>query len=153
MALVAGVGFSAGAYIIQPFGGEPRYQAVSRYLEHHAGPKDLIQVWGSVPEIYWASDKLPATRFLTIPTFLTGHHPGRPDNVSAGIDANAHLSWRYFLQDFAAHPPRYLLDTSPANVRGAKFYPISEFPAFAAIVHDQYRYVRSIDHIAIYRRI
>ncbi len=152
VAVVAGLGFSAVGYAVTPFGGEPSYEAVSRYLEHHAGPRDRIQVWGSVPEIYWASDRLPATRFATVPTFLTGHHPGRPEDASAGIDEDARRRWKLFLQDFANHPPKYLLDTSPANLRGARYYPIADFPQFATIVDAEYEYVRSIDGIAIYVR-
>ena len=54
------VAFSAAGYFMRPFGPEPRYQTVSRYLAAHTEPNDRVLVWGSVPEIYWASGALPA---------------------------------------------------------------------------------------------
>ena len=146
---VIAVGCSAAGYFMHPFGPEPQYESVSRYVAANTHPNDKILVWGSEPEIYWASNRLPATRFLTTPTFLTGNHPGRPaDETDA--DADTEQNWQYFYEDFFADPPRYLLDTSPAKLRGA--HPIAKFPAFAQLVKQQYRYVRTIDDVAIYIR-
>ncbi len=110
-------------------------------------------MWGSVPEIYWASGRRPATRFLTTNTFLTGNHPGRPpDDGDTGADIDPQ-TWAYFYEDFTAHPPRYFLDTSPAKVRGARVLPDLGVPARSStIVDTQYRYVRTIDGIDVYER-
>jgi 4-amino-4-deoxy-L-arabinose transferase-like glycosyltransferase len=146
---VIAIACSAAGYFMRPFGPEPEYESVSRYVAANTHPDDKILVWGSEPEIYWASNRLPATRFLTTPTFLTGNHPGRPaDETDA--DADTEQNWQYFYEDFFADPPRYLLDTSPAKLRGA--HPIAKFPAFAELVKRQYRYVRTIDEVAIYVR-
>jgi hypothetical protein len=147
-ALIA-ISFSAAGYFLHPFGPEPQYESVSLYVAANTHPEDRILVWGSEPEIYWASQRLPATRFLTTPTFLTGNHPGRPADDAEVDDATAQ-NWTYFYEDFKKDPPRYLLDTSPAKLRGA--HPISNYPQFAAMVHRQYRYVRTIDEVAIYVR-
>jgi hypothetical protein len=143
------VSYSAAGYFLHPFGPEPRYESVSLYVAANTHPDDKILVWGSEPEIYWASNRLPATRFLTTPTFLTGNHPGRPEGAVA-LDGDTAQNWEYFYSDFKADPPRYLLDTSPAKLRGA--HPLSDFPELAAIVKRQYRYVRTIDEVAIYKR-
>ena len=83
------------------------------------------------------------------PTFLTGNYPGRPaDEVDT--DADTEQDWDYFYDDFAEHPPRYLLDTSPSTC--AARHPISSFPRLAKIVAEQYRYERTIDGVAIYLR-
>jgi 4-amino-4-deoxy-L-arabinose transferase-like glycosyltransferase len=147
--VVIAAGCSAAGYFLHPFGPEPQYESVSRYVAANTHPDDRILVWGSEPEIYWASNRLPATRFLTTPTFLTGNHPGRPAD-DTDVDANTEQNWQYFYEDFFADPPRYLLDTSPAKLRGA--HPIAKFPAFAELVKQQYRYVRTIDDVAIYIR-
>ena len=47
---------------------------------------------------------------------------------------------------------KYFVDTSPAKVRGAEYYPISEFPRLEHIVKSQYRYVVTIDGIDVYER-
>jgi 4-amino-4-deoxy-L-arabinose transferase-like glycosyltransferase len=147
MASVIAVVCSAAGYFLHPFGPEPQYESVSRYVGANTHPDDKILVWGSEPEIYWASNRLPATRFLTTPTFLTGNHPGRPPDV-ANTDADTLQNWEYFLADFRAAPPRYLLDTSPAKLRGA--HSMSQFPKLEQIVRRQYRYVRTIEDVAIY---
>ena len=117
-ASLSAVAFSAAGYFMHPFGPEPTYESVSRYVAANTHPDDKILVWGSEPEIYWASNRLPATRFLTTPTFLTGNHPGRPaDEIDT--DADTARNWEYFYEDFTADPPRYLLDTSPSKLRGA----------------------------------
>ena len=136
---------------MHPFGGEPEYEKVSRYLAANAHPNDSILVWGSAPEIYWASGLRPATRFITTPTFLANNHPGRTQGTVAPAELDAQM-WDYFYEDFLAHPPRYILDTSPAKMRGAEHSPISRFQTFQAIVTSDYRYVRSIDGIKIYER-
>jgi 4-amino-4-deoxy-L-arabinose transferase-like glycosyltransferase len=148
-ASVLAVAYSAAGYFMHPFGPEPMYESVSAYVAANTHPDDKILVWGSEPEIYWASNRLPATRFLTTPTFLTGNHPGRPaDEVDT--DADTKQNWDYFYEDFSADPPRYLLDTSPSKLRGA--HPISKYPKLTKILTKQYRYVRTIDGVAIYLR-
>jgi 4-amino-4-deoxy-L-arabinose transferase-like glycosyltransferase len=144
--------FSIGGYFIAPvFGGEPKYEHVSTYLAANAHSDDTILVWGSEPEIYWASGLRPATRFITTNTFLADNHPGATQTTAPATDIDPKM-WEYFYEDFRAHPPHYILDTSPAKVRGAEHSPISDFPTFNAIIARDYRYVRSIDGIAIYER-
>jgi 4-amino-4-deoxy-L-arabinose transferase-like glycosyltransferase len=148
--LVIGVLFSAAGYFIRPGVPEPNYESVARYLATTTNPDDAIYVWGSVPEIYWASERRPATRFLTS-SFLTGNYPGRPpDDANTGSDTDN--AWEDFYEDFKAHPPKYFVDTSPAKVRGAQYYPISEFPRLAHIVDTEYKYVVTIDGIDVYAR-
>jgi len=149
-ALVIGSLFSAAGYFFRPGVPEPSYESVSRYLATTTGPDDPIYVWGSVPEIYWASGRRPATRFLTS-SFLTGTYPGRPpEDANTGADTEA--AWDDFYADFTAHPPKYFVDTSPAKVRGSQYFPISDFPRLQKIIETQYRYVVTIDDIAVYQR-
>ncbi len=149
-ALVIGSLFSAAGYFFHPGVPEPNYESVSRYLATTTNPDDPIYVWGSVPEIYWASGRRPATRFLTS-SFLTGNYPGRPPkDANTGSDTEA--AWDDFYADFTAHPPKYFVDTSPAKVRGSQYYPISDFPRLEHIITTQYRYVVTIDDIAVYQR-
>jgi hypothetical protein len=149
-ALVVGFVFSAAGYFFHPGVQEPNYESVSRYLATTTNPDDPIYVWGSVPEIYWASGRRPATRFLTS-SFLTGNYPGRPP-ADANTGGDTEAAWDDFYEDFTAHPPKYFVDTSPAKVRGAQYYPISDFPRLEHIVDTQYKYVVTIDGIDVYKR-
>jgi 4-amino-4-deoxy-L-arabinose transferase-like glycosyltransferase len=147
---VCALAFSAAGYFMHPGIPEPNYESVSRYLATVGHPNDPIFVWGSVPEIYWASGKLPATRFLTTP-FLTGDYPGRPPDKPT-VDNTTQQAWTEFYQDFAAHPPRYFVDSSPTNVRGVEYYPLWKFPRLARIVAQHYRFQVSIDGFDVYVR-
>ena len=144
------VGFSLVGHFAQPFGGEPQYQEVSRFIESNASQRDRILVWGALPEVYYASNRRPATRFASN-SFVTGHWGGRPQGDLSG-DLATPNALSQFLADFGAHPPRYVLDTSPASIRDAQYYPMSKFPAIQALVDANYHYVRSINGIAIYER-
>jgi 4-amino-4-deoxy-L-arabinose transferase-like glycosyltransferase len=150
-AATCGLAFSAAGYFMRPFDPEPNYTTVSRYLAANTKPNDPILVWGSVPEIYWASNRRPATRYPTTLTFLADVNPGRPGTDADPKDVDP-IVWQYFYQDLAKHPPRFVIDTSPARIRGAQYAPIGEFPRLQKLMDEHYRYVRSIDKIAIYER-
>ncbi len=151
VAAICAIAFSAAGYFMRPFDKEPDYQSVSRYLAAHVDPGDRVLVWGSVPEIYWASGIRPATRFVTTPTFLAGSDPGRPAEDAAPEDSDP-TNWDWFFQDLTAHPPRFIVDTAPAQIRGAQWTPINRFPKLESIVESRYSYVTSIDGIAVYER-
>jgi hypothetical protein len=148
-AATCGLAFSAAGYFMRPFDPEPNYQTVSKFLAANTNPNDPILVWGSVPEIYWASNRRPATRYATTNTFLADVNPGRPGTDADPKDVDP-VVWQYFYADLAKRPPRFVIDTSPARIRGAQYAPIGEFPKLQKFMDDNYRYVRSIDKIAIY---
>jgi hypothetical protein len=150
-AAVTAIGFSAAGYFLSPFGTEPRYESVSKYLAANVHQGDRVLVWGSVPEIYWASGTRPATRFVTTNGFLGGSNPGRPAEDAAPEDTSP-VVWNWFFDDLSAHPPRYILDTAPAQIRGSQWTPISRFPRLESIVQHQYSFVESIDGIKVYLR-
>jgi hypothetical protein len=150
-AAVTAVGFSAAGYFMRPFDLEPNYQSVSKYLAAHVNRDDRVLVWGSVPEIYWASGTRPATRFVTTNGFLGGSNPGRPAEDAAPEETSPAV-WDWFFEDLTAHPPRYILDTAPAQIRGSQWTPINHFPRLEAVVRTQYSYVTSIDGITVYER-
>ena len=107
--------------------------------------------WGQSPEVYWASDRLPATRFVTT-GFLTGASGGRPPD-RVGMQYATPGAWRRFLDDLAKHPPTVIIDMSEANQRNAHFYPPSHFPPFERyLTSGHWRRVAVVDGAGIYRR-
>ena len=128
------------------------YESVSRVPRHHHQPRRPDLRVGQRAEIYWASERRPATRFLTTPSFLTGNHPGRPpDEADTGADTEPRTG-RTSTRTSRAHPPQYFVDTSPAKVRGAQYYPISSSPPRARSSTRSTSYVVTIDGIDIYER-
>ena len=83
-----------------------------RYLFTHSDPDDRIFVWGQSPEIYLDAHRRPACRYIT--TFpLTGYVFGGP---IPGFDTRSRIlpgAWTILEQDFARHPPTYIVDVHP----------------------------------------
>jgi 4-amino-4-deoxy-L-arabinose transferase-like glycosyltransferase len=150
-AAVLAVAFSAAGYFMKPFGPDPRYKKISRYLAAHTRDEERILVWGNVPEIYWASNRRPATRFPATNSLLAGNHPGRPGADAAPEDSDP-VAWDWFFEDLTSHPPRYIVDTAPAKIRGAEWTPITRFPRLQAILEHDYQLVASINSYLIYQR-
>lgn len=149
-ALVIAVPMTGAAFFMRPFNEQADYKPVSAYLKQHTVPIDRILVWGHLPEIYWASGTLPATRFLTS-SLLTGYDTDQPASNVRPENATPEL-WSLFYEDLAVHPPRYILDATRLHLRGSQYFPISRYPDFARIVFRDYRYVRAVDGITIYER-
>ncbi len=124
---------------------------VAQYVHDHTGSKNRVLVWGHSPEVYWASDRLPATRFLTT-GFLTGASGGRPPD-RVGMQYATPGAWTQFLDDLRKHPPTAIVDMSEANQRNARFYPPRRFLPFERyLASGHWRRVAVVDGAGIYRR-
>lgn len=119
---------------------------VAAYVRANSRPGDRVWVWGSLPEVYTLSGRLPGTRFVTN-GFLTGHVNGMPDNVADGPVPGA---WAAFARDVRAHPPRLILDLSPSGARGSADYPIARYPRLASLVARDYRRKGSVLGVVVY---
>jgi Dolichyl-phosphate-mannose-protein mannosyltransferase len=119
-----------------------------RYLFAHSDPADRIFVWGQSPEIYLDAHRRPACRYIT--TFpLTGYVFGGP---IPGFDTRSRImpgAWAILEQDFARHPPTYIVDVHPGPK--SAYYPVKNFPILAKLLKERYQpVVRTADGV-IYR--
>ncbi len=136
-ASIAAATFSLMGFWVKPWGDHPKYQMVSQYLDTHTTIADHIFVWGHMPEIYWASDRRPASRFITS-GFLVGDWGSRPPgDTSTNVPTPGALE--QLMDDLRAHPPRYVLDTTPAAFRGSQFTPMSKYPELQHYVDARLR--------------
>jgi len=150
LALGLGVMFSAAGYFLTPFGDEPQYRTVSRYVAAHTDRDDRVLVWGNVPEIYWASGVRPATRYIATQSLLAANHPSRVDTPAATeLDPQ---TWTWFFRDLRRHAPKFIVDTSDTTIRGADRSPVSQYPRFERYVDRHYRFDRTIDGLDVYVR-
>jgi hypothetical protein len=124
--------------------------AAAAYAREHTKPNDRILVWGQAPEVYWASDLRPATRFPTT-GFVTGASGGRPaDRVGAQYATPGAM--KDFLADLKRHPPTLIFDMSTADQRNAGFYPPATVPAFSRfLTQGNWRRVATVDGIDVLR--
>jgi 4-amino-4-deoxy-L-arabinose transferase-like glycosyltransferase len=120
-----------------------------RYLFAHSNPADRIFVWGQSPEIYLEAHRRPASRYIT--TFpLTGHVFG---GRVPGLDTRSRIlpgAWSTLQQDFARHPPAYIVDVQ-ADPKTAES-PVSDFPILAKLLREHYQPVARTDEGVIYHR-
>ena len=106
-----------------------------RYLFAHSDPANRIFVWGQRPDIYLDAHRRPACRYIT--TFpLTGYVFGGP---IPGFDTRSRIlpgAWTILEQDFARHPPTYIVDVQP-DPKSA-YYPVKDFPILAKLLAERY---------------
>jgi len=124
------------------------YGAVAADVRRITGPDDTVFVWGEFPEIYWASGREPATRFIHT-GFLTGVSGGRDDGVAKPSDGLPG-AWALLDRDFAAHPASLIVDTSGTRIRGARFFPLERSELWQRISAD-YVLLATVDGVRFYR--
>jgi hypothetical protein len=115
----------------------------------HSNPADRIFVWGQKsPEIYLDAHRRPACRYIT--TFpLTGYVFGGP---IPGFDTRGRIlpgAWSTLEQDFARHPPTYIVDVQ-SDPKSAQ-YPVKNFPILAKLLAERYQPVAHTGEGVIYR--
>ena len=119
-----------------------------RYLFTHSAPDDRIFVWGQASKIYLDAHRRPASRYIeTYP--LTGYVFGGP---IPGFDTRSRIlpgAWTNLEQDFARHPPTYIVDVHP-DPKSA-YYPVKNFPILAKLLADRYQPVAHTAEGVIYR--
>jgi hypothetical protein len=119
-----------------------------QYLLTHSDPANRIFVWGQRPDIYLDAQRRPACRYIT--TFpLTGYIFGGP---IPGFDTRSRIlpgAWTILEQDFARHPPTYIVDVQPD--RKSAHYPVKDFPILAKLLAERYEPVAHTAEGVIYR--
>jgi 4-amino-4-deoxy-L-arabinose transferase-like glycosyltransferase len=119
-----------------------------RYVSAHSDPAARIFVWGQNSKIYLDAERRPASRYIT--TFpLTGNIFGGP---LPDVDTRSRIvpgSWDNLQQDFAKHPPAYIIDLYSGP--GAR-YPVQQFPILAKLLAEHYQPVARTAEGVIYRR-
>ena len=118
------------------------------YLSTHSAPDDRIFVWGRTSNIYLDARRRPASRYIS--TFpLTGHVFGGP---LPGVDTRNRIvpgAWENLQQDFAKHPPTYIVDieNDPKTAQD----PVTNFPILARLLKERYQPVARTSEGVIYR--
>jgi 4-amino-4-deoxy-L-arabinose transferase-like glycosyltransferase len=142
-----------GAAHVRGLASQPEETAAGEYLRQHSAADDRVFVWGQAPRIYLDARRRPASRYIaTFP--LTGWIFGppivRPDGRA--VDTRHRIvpgSWNKLEEDFARHPPSYIID---AEASTESRYPISQFSVMRQLLESAYEPVaRTVDGV-IYRR-
>lgn len=125
---------------------------VAAYVRGHTRPGARILVWGQAPEVYWSSDRRPATRFATT-GFVTGTSGGRPPSRVGPRYATPGAA-DLFYRDLHDTPPVLVADMSTADQRHARNTPPSRFPRFEQFLQrGGWHRVATVDGVAILRPV
>jgi 4-amino-4-deoxy-L-arabinose transferase-like glycosyltransferase len=136
--------------IMHWIGLAPRWlpSEAGRYLSTHSSPDDRIFVWGQTAKMYLDAHRRPACRYI-ITAPLTGHIFGEQ---LPGVDTRNRIvpgAWENLQQDFAKHPPTYIVDVQ-ADPKMAQ-YPVNNFPILAKLLAERYQPVADTAEGVIYR--
>jgi len=129
----------------------PSTAVAARIIDANTVPHDRVAIWGSFPELYWASDRLPAGG-LILTDFVVGKSAGRIEGPRTIRDAAPDIIHDYVGQ-LEANPPRIFVDTSAAGLRGYGRYPVSVLPALEHLLKTRYEPIAVVDHMVIYRYV
>ena len=125
----------------------------AQYVRRSAHPDDRAFVWGQYPRFYLEAGLRPATRYITFFP-LTGYIFGSPYNRDPSHEDTTNRilpgAWQHLMDDFAAHPPRYILDTEQAYYPPK--YPIAHFPYLRDLLARDYRLALMLPGGALYER-
>ncbi|HEY4332899.1 MAG TPA: glycosyltransferase family 87 protein [Ilumatobacteraceae bacterium] len=129
--LAGGVAFSLWT-LLDPnlFHDLPQVDHVVAAIDARTKPGDKIFVWGQAPEIYWTSDRDPATRYPHV-GFITGITPKRP-GVPAYVLASPGAA-ENLLADLTKNHPVLIIDAAIKSVRGGDRYPLATSPIAAYV--------------------
>lgn len=157
--LAGWLGLSAAVFLLVDSIGlsrdrEPAPSA--QYVREHSAETDRIFVWGQGTRqtgIYLDAERRPATRYIaSFP--LTGHIFGSPVSWDPAYDTSDRIvpgAWENLRQDFARHPPRYIIDTDA--VRARPVYPVTRYPFLREYLAASYREVFRAPDGVVYERI
>jgi hypothetical protein len=126
------------------------YGAVAASVRRLTTPTQTIFVWGEFPEIYWAANREPATRFIHT-GFLTGNSGGRPPGTARPEDGLPG-GWSLLEQDLRARPPALIVDTTEAHIRNSQYYRLDRTEVWSRI-RDDYILLGTIDGVRFYRYV
>ena len=127
------------------------FSVLGRYVQRTTAPDDRILVWGALPDVYVAAQRLPAGIFLH-GGYLTGNWASR----ATALDPSTIWTepyrdrWMMFLSDLAQDPPELIIDAARPGTDWAAYSP-SRYPV-GSLIQQCYDPVGPIDGLPVYRR-
>jgi hypothetical protein len=138
-----------------PYGKTGVFTHLAEYFRTHTSPNETVLVWGSVPNVYYTSERRAPTRFgYTAPL------------VNPQDDEFRRRYRAEFLAGISARPPAYIATLSPAVCSVARDVDqrrligrteermrcVEELPGLPAFVADRYMADTTMGPIVVYRR-
>lgn len=123
------------------------YRTIADAVRKATRADETVFVWGDLPEVYWSSNRKPATRFIHT-GFLTGNSGGRPSGAGDSTDG-VPGAWDMLAADFKQRLPDLIVDTSTGRVRQQEYYPLSRTIIWP-LVRSRYQLVGIVEDVRLY---
>ncbi|MGF1426981.1 ArnT family glycosyltransferase [Kitasatospora sp. LaBMicrA B282] len=118
---------------------------VANTVAERSTPKDTVLVWGMHPELYWLSDRKPATRYLTA-GFLTNFSGGK-GGADVGEQYSVPDAWQTFDKELSTNGlPEIVVDDS-----GSAPYQPSQVPKIENLLDTHYQVIGAYGDAMVYR--
>jgi hypothetical protein len=114
-------------------------------------PDQRILVWGALPDVYVASQRMPAGVFLH-DGYLTGNWASRAEPLPASTIADEPFRsrWSMFFADLSTHPPELVIDAARPGTDWSAYGP-EKYP-IGAWLDRCYTRETVIDGLPVWRR-
>jgi 4-amino-4-deoxy-L-arabinose transferase-like glycosyltransferase len=126
---------------------------IAAYVDSNTAPHDAIFVWGFKPEIYYASKRPLASRYLSFVP-LTGWTHGMPATLDFSEQSQWVLGRKLLLADLESSKPLYIIDMASVHDFGMN-HAMENYPDLREYLHQHYRRDSTYsagDNTAIYYR-
>ena len=126
---------------------------IAAYIDAHTSPEETIFVWGFKPEIYYASNRPLASRYLSFVP-LTGWTHGMPASADFSAQSQWVLGRKLLLADLEASRPPYIIDMASVHDFGMN-HAMENYPDQRAYLHNHYQLESTYpagDNTALYYR-
>lgn len=128
---------------------------LSDYIRANSTPQDRITVWGYCPQIYYLSNRLPATRDYLC-HYVTGYSPLSFDPMTQKAPrANGHPeAEQMFRADLEQNKPRFVVDLVRVVDYDFPFiqYSLLDYPLIADYLRAHYEPDHAVGEALVYRR-
>jgi Dolichyl-phosphate-mannose-protein mannosyltransferase len=145
--VIATVGVAAALSAVAP--KPQRLHPLVSVIEAHTDPHDPILVWGTIPEIYWRSNRPIAGRFVHHGFVVKLGNREVFDARDIADDPRARERWDLLLTDLRDDPPVLVLDASHRDRGGFGLAP-EDFPV-GQMLRDDYTKITTVRGTRIWK--
>jgi 4-amino-4-deoxy-L-arabinose transferase-like glycosyltransferase len=125
---------------------------MSARMQRHAQPQDQLYVWGYVPELYAASKRVPASRFI-VSSMLFGyfHDTSKRVPTYAGMKHVRPGDWDLFIADLTDARSFLLVDSSAIRMGASGNFRPEYFPRMQQFMQAHCTYKETVAAYPVYR--
>ncbi|MDI6785213.1 MAG: glycosyltransferase family 39 protein [bacterium] len=116
-------------------------EQVSNYIKQNTKQKEKIFVWGNSPQIYFLSNRTPASRIVFNNAIVHNYFPKHIENIF----------FNEMIKDLIENRPTFFIDSVAKEDRLLDRNNISYYPALNSFFKNNYSYITKFKNILVYK--